>query len=93
VSDAHLIIYIARNELAHARVGLRVGRRLGRAPTRNRIKRLLREAFRLRGLANQHPGFDLVCIPRPGPERTSTIYEASLEILIPKAIHRLERRP
>ena len=53
------------NQRAYSRLGLSVGRRFGRAPQRNRAKRLLREAFRLE--REQLPlGFDLVVIPRPG---------------------------
>lgn len=50
--------------LAHPRLGLSVGRRFGNAVVRNRIKRLLREAFRL----EQHalpPGIDLVIAVHP----------------------------
>lgn len=49
-------------EMGPARLGLAVGRRLGDAPTRNRIKRVLREAFRKNpGLFPE--GLDLVVIP------------------------------
>src|SRR4051812_41010525 len=47
-----------------ARLGLSVGRRVGTAPRRNRIKRLLRESFRL--MQHDFPrAYDLVIIVRP----------------------------
>jgi ribonuclease P protein component len=50
------------------RLGLSVSKDHGHAVRRNKIKRLLREAFRHErpGLP---PGFDLVLIPRPGGGR------------------------
>jgi len=45
-SDGPLLIYSLPNEACCARLGLAVSRRVGTAVARNRIKRLLREAFR-----------------------------------------------
>ncbi len=63
-SSGPLLVYGKANGLAHSRLGLSVSRRVGTAVARNRIKRLLREAFRL----SQHslpPGIDLVVVVRP----------------------------
>jgi ribonuclease P protein component len=67
LTDARLIVWAWPNGLDVPRLGLIVGRKHGHAVRRNRIKRVLREAFRL----SQHElpaGLDLVCAPRTGPE-------------------------
>ena len=59
-----LAVLALPNDLSHHRFGMTVPRRVGFAVKRHRIKRLLREAFRL----NQHdwPGrYDLVVIVYP----------------------------
>ncbi|WP_169352767.1 ribonuclease P protein component [Thermodesulfatator atlanticus] len=42
----YLKIVIAPNELGYRRMGLSVSKKVGKAVTRNRIKRILREIFR-----------------------------------------------
>lgn len=57
------VVFGRPNGLGWTRLGLSVGKRVGGAVRRNRVKRLLREAFRL----EQHvlaPGFDLVVTVR-----------------------------
>lgn len=58
------ILFVRPNGLDHSRLGLSVPRRVGSAVERNRIKRRLREAYRL----HQHEapsGYDLVVAVRP----------------------------
>ncbi len=66
-SDDKLIVYGAENGLDHPRLGISASRkRVRKAHERNRVKRLLREAFRLAG-AELPAGVDLVIVPR-GPD-------------------------
>jgi ribonuclease P protein component len=63
-SRGPLVMYSLPNDLGHLRMGISISRRVGTAPRRNRIKRLLREAFRLSSI--QLPrGYDLVIVVRP----------------------------
>jgi ribonuclease P protein component len=62
-SRGPLVMYSLPNDLGHLRMGISISRRVGTAPRRNRIKRLLREAFRLHR-ADLSRGYDLVIVVR-----------------------------
>jgi ribonuclease P protein component len=67
----------AANGLTHARLGISIGRRVGTAVRRNRIKRLLREAFRLEQ-RSMPAGVDLIVQVRPHEPRTLEDYRETL---------------
>ena len=62
-SDRLLVLCLLPNGLSYNRFGFSVSKRIGKAVTRNLIKRRLREAMRLR-MATIKPGWDLVFIAR-----------------------------
>src|SRR5215213_772295 len=63
-SRGPVTVYAIPNDLSHPRIGLSVSRKVGTAVRRNRIRRLLREAFRL--MQHDFPrGYDLVIVVRP----------------------------
>jgi len=63
-SDAFMVVHGVENGRDYARLGISVGRRKIRsAARRNRVKRALREAFRL-NKAELPTGLDLVVVPR-----------------------------
>lgn len=60
-ASKYLVIYARPNELDWNRLGLSVSKKIGKAVTRNRIKRLLREAMRkVLGDFLQHYDFVIV---------------------------------
>jgi len=104
VSNGLLTLYMAENDCGYPRLGISVGKSCGNAVVRNRLKRLLREAFR----QNQDripAAFDyLLMISPQRPEKsdnstegkkaasqlTFARVEASFEALINTAVKRIK---
>lgn len=62
----HFVCHVCRQEAGgECRLGLAVSRKVGPAVARNRVKRRIREFFRL-GRAGFVPGVLLVVVARPG---------------------------
>ena len=67
-STEHFRIFICPNSINKQRLGITTSRRVGSAVKRNRIKRLLREFFRLHK-ACLPTSSDLLFIAKPGADR------------------------
>ncbi len=72
-----LVVHAIPSTSGRSRLGLAIGRRLGNAVRRNRMKRLLRECFRL-GHAEFPGAFDLIVGCRPHAELPLATYQAQL---------------
>lgn len=92
-ADSRLVLFLAPNQLPHARMGLSVSRRHGNSVVRHRLRRRMREAFRL----EQHQlvaGLDYVLVPgREAVTATMDELRQSLCGLARKAARRLSDPP
>ncbi|RMG59543.1 MAG: ribonuclease P protein component [Deltaproteobacteria bacterium] len=84
VATPHFVLFVLKKEDPTRRVGISVGRKIGKAVVRNRMKRLLKEAFRLNKEKLQE-GLDLVVIVRrtEGLEKMEDVERELLEGLRP----------
>ena len=78
-----LVVYAAPTDHKSPRLGLSVPRRVGTAPRRNRIKRLLRESFRL--MQYDLPrAYDVVIVVRPHEPMILAEYQRILSATLVK---------
>ncbi|WP_408624356.1 ribonuclease P protein component [Celerinatantimonas yamalensis] len=88
IGTPQLTFLAVANQLSHPRLGLAISKKSDkRAVARNRIKRHIRESFRLN--QQQLPGLDIVVISKPG---VSQLSDADLNKMLEKSWRRLLRR-
>jgi ribonuclease P protein component len=86
-----LIMYALPNELGHPRLGIVIGRKCGIAARRNRIKRLVRESFRLHQY-DLPTGYDFIIVVRAHVPLILAEYHKLLTVLMLKLHARWAKR-
>ena len=92
-SRGPLTVYALPNNLGYPRLGMSVGRKVGTAVRRNRIRRLIRESFRL--LQHDLPhgrGYDLVIVVRPHEPLILAEYQKRLMAMLVRLHNTWDRR-
>ena len=87
-----LIFHALPSVAEHGRLGIRIGRRCGTAPTRNRVKRMLRESYRV--MQHDWPkAVDLVITVKPHQPLPLAEYQRMLSHVMMKLCKRLALSP
>jgi len=73
----HFVVITRRKKNAPSRLGITTSKKVGNAPERNRVRRLVREVFRRRGSST--PASDVVVIARAGAAKL-TYHEVAEEL-------------
>ena len=66
-ANKHFVMYIRKNGLSVNRIGISVSKKVGNSVVRHRIKRLVKESYRLQE-EMFNSGLDIVVIARKGAE-------------------------
>ena len=72
----HFILYCLPNQLPVNRLGFKVGKKVAKAVKRNRVRRLLKESYRLLETEIQ-VGYDIVIVARPSCLSVDTYSDVS----------------
>ncbi len=88
VASPHLTLLATPNQLDHPRLGFAVSKKAAKlAVQRNRIKRVIRDSFRLK--QNHLPKVDIVVIGKGG---VGTLDKLELQQMVSQLWHRLKKR-
>lgn len=61
--DTYFVVYVYHTQLIRPRLGITVSKKVGKSVQRNRVKRLIREAFRILKL-ELLPNYDIIVVGR-----------------------------
>lgn len=85
-ANKYLVMYILDNKSDFNRVGFSVSKKVGKANIRNKVKRRIRESFRLNCDQSIKSGYDLVFIARiSSKDAEYSDIEKSVKSLVKKA--------
>jgi ribonuclease P protein component len=63
LANKYLVMYIQPNDQVYSRIGISVSKKVGNSVVRHRIKRLIKESYRL-NVDNIKEGYDIIVVAR-----------------------------
>ena len=85
IAGAYLVLYYQKNNAARNVLGITVSKKIGKAVTRNRVRRLIRESYRLKE-DNISVGYDLIFVARTKSVGTSlAAIQKDMQFLLKKS--------
>ena len=63
-ANRYLVMYILKNKSENSRIGISVSKKVGKAIIRNKVRRRIKESYRLNIDENVKYGYDIVFIAR-----------------------------
>jgi ribonuclease P protein component len=91
-SRGPITVWAVPNDASRMRLGISIGRHVGTAARRNRIKRLLRESFRL--MQHDLPvGYDVLIGVKPHPPMILAEYQKLLSSMLVRIHGKWEKQP
>ncbi len=86
LADRNLVIYTMKNKSDKSRIGISISKKVGKAHVRNRIRRCIKEAYRLNIDERVQAGYDMVFIARiSAADKDYRELERSLKYICKKA--------
>ena len=87
-----LVVYCRRNPQGRSRLGVTVSTKVGKAVVRNRVRRRLREIYRLH-LTQMKPGYDVVVVARVRAAVTTFAKLERTYLALLEQLQLLEKQP
>jgi len=85
IANRYLVLFYLENNLDYNRVGISVTKKIGKAVTRNKVKRLIKEGFRVHSDKVKN-GYDLIFLSRiRANQATFKEIESAINHLIKKS--------
>ena len=85
-ADRNLVIYYMNNNVGKSRIGISISKKVGKANVRNRIRRYIKESYRLNIDSKIKRGYDIVFIARVNSSNSDyKAIEKSIKYITKKA--------